>query len=118
MQKIVNNNVNNPMVNKSRVAKNTAWGRLVDSWLEEGYLIKGYWDTKTKQWTVSSIKKANTAFNQEARYRKIEQYHRDKYLYNNLSQENKSYLQEKGISIEEFSEMTQLEKEVLFRCKH
>jgi hypothetical protein len=55
---------------------------------------------------------------EEAYYRKIEQYHRDKLLLDNLSQENKEYLQERGISIEEYKDMTQLEKEVLFKCKY
>lgn len=55
---------------------------------------------------------------EEVYYRRIEQYHRDKLLYDNLSQENKEYLQERGITIEEFKDMTQLEKEVLFKCKY
>ena len=55
---------------------------------------------------------------EEVYYRRIEQYHRDKLLYDNLSQENKEYLQEVGITEEEFKDMTQLEKEVLFKCKY
>lgn len=54
----------------------------------------------------------------EAYYRRIEQYHRDKLLFDNLSQEDKSYLQERGISDMEYKDMTQLEKEVLFKCKY
>lgn len=54
----------------------------------------------------------------EVYYRRVEQYHRDKLLYDNLSQENKEYLQETGITEEEFKDMTQLEKEVLFKCKY
>ena len=54
----------------------------------------------------------------EAYYRRIEQYHRDKLLFDNLSQEDKSYLQERGISDTEYKDMTQLEKEVLFKCKY
>lgn len=55
---------------------------------------------------------------QEAHYRVIDQYHRDKYMYGNLSQEDRDYLQERGITPQEFSQMTQLEKEVLFHCKY
>lgn len=55
---------------------------------------------------------------QESYYRRVEQYHRDKMLFENLSQEDKDYLQERGITQKEFSQMTQLEKEVLFRCKY
>lgn len=55
---------------------------------------------------------------QESYYRRIEQYHRDQMLFENLSQEDKDYLQERGITQKEFSQMTQLEKEVLFHCKY
>ena len=54
----------------------------------------------------------------EVYYRRIEQYYRDKFLYDNLSQEDKSYLQERGISDVEYKDMTQFEKEVLFKCKY
>lgn len=54
----------------------------------------------------------------EAYYRRIEQYHRDKLLFDNLSQEDKSYLQERGISDIEYKDMTQLERKVLFKCKY
>lgn len=56
--------------------------------------------------------------NEEVYYREIEQYHRDKLLFDNLSQEDKSYLQERGISDVEYKDMTQLEREVLFKCKY
>lgn len=55
---------------------------------------------------------------EESYYRRIEQHHRDKMMYNNLSQEDKDYLTEKGITPQEFTQMTQLEKEVLFQCKY
>ena len=55
---------------------------------------------------------------EETYYRRIEQYHRDKLLFDNLSQEDKSYLQERGISDIEYKDMTQLEREVLFKCKY
>lgn len=55
---------------------------------------------------------------EESYYRRIEQYHADKMMYNNLSQGDKDYLTERGITPTEYSQMTQLEKEVLFHCKY
>jgi hypothetical protein len=118
VQSRVDSVVNNPMVNKTRKGKNTAWGNLTASFRREGYLVKGYWNSKTSKWTVASVNRIGTDSNQETYYRRVEQYHRDKLLYDNLSQENKEYLQERGISIEEYKDMTQLEKEVLFKCKY
>ncbi len=70
---------------------------------------------KANKWDLIS----NEALqDQEAHYRVIDQYHRDKYMYGNLSQEDRDYLQERGITPQEFSQMTQLEKEVLFHCKY
>ena len=115
-QNIVDSLVNNPLSMKTRISKNKEWGRLTDNWRAEGYEVKGYWNNQTKKWTVASVKNLNG--NNEAHYRKIEQYHRDKLLYNNLSEEDKNYLEEKGISEEEYANMSQLEKEVLFKCKY
>jgi hypothetical protein len=39
-------------------------------------------------------------------------------MYGNLSEDDKLYLQEKGISIDEYNEMSPFEKEILFRCKY
>jgi hypothetical protein len=55
---------------------------------------------------------------EEAYYRRIEQYHVDKRMYDNLSQDDKEYLTERGITPTEYSQMTQLEQEVLFHCKY
>ena len=115
-QRIVDSNVNNPYFYRTRVEMNNAWGRLVDHWRREGYIVKGYWNTKTQKWTVASAKKI--APEGPANYKRIEQYHADKWMYDNLSQDNKSYLAERGITPTEYSRMTQLEKEVLFRCKY
>lgn len=48
----------------------------------------------------------------------IEQWHIDKLMYSNLAEDDKLYLQERGISIDEYNEMSPFEKEVLFRCKY
>lgn len=50
--------------------------------------------------------------------RAIEQWHRDKLMYGNLAEDDKLYLQERGISIDEYNEMSPFEKEILFRCKY
>ena len=109
-QSIVDNLVNRGM--KTRVSKNKEWGRLVDIWKSEGYEVKGYWNNETKKWTVTSAK------SQEQQYREIEQHYRDKLMYENLNQEDKDYLNERGISIEEYANMTPTEKEVLLHCKY
>ena len=70
---------------------------------------------KNNKWDVVSTEALQ---DQEEAHRRIEQYHRDKLLFDNLSQEDKSYLQERGISDIEYKDMTQLEREVLFKCKY
>ena len=54
---------------------------------------------------------------QEVYYREIEQYHMDKYDIGRLSSEDKSYIKSRGISIEEYINMSFSEKDALFRCK-
>lgn len=44
-------------------------------------------------------------------------YQMTKYDYNKLSQEDKNYLQEKGMSVEEYIQLSRDEKEVLMKCK-
>ena len=46
----------------------------------------------------------------------IEQYHRDRLEYGNLSEEQKEYIGMRGISIEEYNRMSEFEREVLFEC--
>lgn len=55
---------------------------------------------------------------QETYYREIEQYHREKFDYGRLNQEQKDYITERGLSLEEYNSMTSQEKEVLFRCMY
>ena len=104
----------------NKVSKNKELGRILDYWETEGYKVnvksRQNPHTKTKRLTVVSVEKIipeGPTF-----YRRIEQYHRDQMLFENLSQEDKDYLQERGITQKEFSQMTQLEKEVLFHCKY
>ena len=54
---------------------------------------------------------------QEVYYREVEQYHRDKYDIGRLSSEDKSYIKSRGISTEEYINMSFSEKDALFRCK-
>ena len=54
---------------------------------------------------------------QEVYYREIEQYHIDKYDIGRLSLEDKAYIKSRGISIEEYINMSFSEKDALFRCK-
>jgi hypothetical protein len=39
-------------------------------------------------------------------------------MYGNLSQEQRDYIEERGISIDEYNSMTTFEKEVLFQCQY
>jgi hypothetical protein len=48
----------------------------------------------------------------------IKQYHEIKLSYNKLSKEQKDYLSERKISPKEYSNMTILEKEILFHCMY
>lgn len=48
----------------------------------------------------------------------IEQWSRDKWDYSNLSQEDKDYITERGMSIDEYNRMSPIEKEVFFGCKY
>lgn len=54
---------------------------------------------------------------QEVYYREVEQYHRDKYDIGRLSSEDKSYIKSRGISTDEYINMSFSEKDALFRCK-
>lgn len=53
---------------------------------------------------------------QETYYREVEQYHREKFDYGKLNQEQKDYITERGLSIEEYNLMTPQQKEVFFKC--
>ena len=55
---------------------------------------------------------------QETYYREIEQYHREKFDYGRLNQEQREYITERGLTLEEYNSMTPQEKEVLFRCMY
>lgn len=59
--------------------------------------------------------------NDDIRYRRtdserIRQHHRNKLQYGNLSQEQKDYIKLRNISIEDYNDMSDVEKEVLFHC--
>ena len=63
--------------------------------------------------TSSEIESDETLENSS---KEIEQYHRNKLQYGNLSQEQKDYIKLRNISIDEYNDMSDLEKEVLFHC--
>lgn len=59
--------------------------------------------------------------NDDIRYRRVDserirQHHRNKLQYGNLSQEQKDYIKLRNISIEDYNDMSDVEKEVLFYC--
>lgn len=63
--------------------------------------------------TSSEIESDETLENSS---KEIEQYHRNKLQYGNLSQEQKDYIKLRNISIEDYNDMSDVEKEVLFHC--
>ena len=63
--------------------------------------------------TSSEIESDETLENSS---KEIEQYHRNKLQYSNLSQEQKDYIKLRNISIEDYNNMSDIEKEVLFYC--
>lgn len=57
------------------------------------------------------------ALEEQAEYeQRIEQYHREKLEYGNLTDEQKEYLEMRRLSREEYNRMTDFEREVLFHC--
>lgn len=112
IQRIVDSNVNNPMVNRTRVSKNNSWGKLVDSLSEQGYTVKGYYNRVRGGYIVTS-----TSLNQSIKQANdIRSYHINKLEYNNLTEEQKEYLTERNLSLSAFNNMTLEEKEILFEC--
>ena len=114
VQSRVDSIVNNSNVNKTRKAKNNAWGKLADSMKSQGLIMKGYYDRGKSKYIVTSVTEA-------PRYREanlIRQYHSDKLSYGNITEEQKEYLKERGISPQSYENMTIEEKEVLFECMY
>ena len=72
------------------------------------------WAREKDIWDYRQFKPLNK---EELYQRQVEQHYRDKYMYGNLSNEDKQFLDAKHISIEEYNQMSNKEKEVLFRCK-
>ena len=109
-QEIVDSVVNN--ATHTIKGRNNAWGKLIDIWKEEGVEIKGY-KGKNNKYIVTSVRNMS----EESYYRRVEQHHREKYMLGNLSNEDKQFLKDKGISIEEYNRMSPFEREVLFHCR-
>lgn len=109
-QEIVDSVVNN--ATHTIKGRNNEWGKFVDSWKKDGVEVKGYRGSNNR-YIVTSVKNVS----EQSYYRRIEQYHREKLMYGNLSNEDKQYLSDRGISINEYNRMSQFEREVLFHCK-
>lgn len=109
-QEIVDSVVNN--ATHTIKGRNNEWGKFVDSWKRNGVEVKGY-RSKNNKYIVTSV----NDMSEQSSYRRIEQHHREKYTLGNLSNEDKQYLIDRGISVEEYNRMSQFEREVLFHCK-
>lgn len=112
MQRIVDSQVNSTWFGPTRKDRNNAWGNLVDKWRKWGFILKGYHSTKYRGYVVTSITPIDNSD------QTVKQYHYYKLAYNRLTQEQKNYLNEKGISPSEYMNMTPQEREVLFRCMY
>ena len=111
-QEIVDSVVNN--ATHTIKGRNTAWGNFKRKWEEDGVIVKGY-RNKDNKYIVASVKVKEDP--EMGKYRRIEQHHREKYMLGNLSNEDKQFLKDKGISIEEYNRMSPFEREVLFHCR-
>lgn len=68
-------------------------------------------------WIQRKIKDLEREAETPERYRLvIDQYHREKLEYGNLTDEQKEYLEMRKLSREEYNRMTDFEREVLFHC--
>lgn len=65
---------------------------------------------------ISKGNYANRVSKEENYSREVRQYHNDKLMYGRLNEEQKNYIQERGISIKDYNNMSNEEKEILFRC--
>lgn len=116
IQGTLDSSVNNPRVfprGAKSVAANTKLGTILDGYKKRGIEVRVRFDNALKKWKVVSTNDTNKSY-----YRELEQYHRDKLAYGNLSQEDKNYLSERGIDTATYIKMTQLEKEILFKCRY
>lgn len=111
-QEIIDSVINN--ATHTIKGRNTAWGNFKRKWEEDGVIIKGY-RNKDNKYIVASVKVKEDP--EMDKYRRIEQHHREKYMLGNLSNEDKQFLKDKGISIEEYNRMSPFEREVLFHCR-
>lgn len=85
-------------------------GVIKDNYQRMGYKVITKYNPRTKN--VEVVRVIPNAYNRE-----VEQYHKEKNWFGKLSEENKQYILDRGISIEEYNKMSPLMKEVLFHCK-
>lgn len=111
-QEGLENSVNNKNINKSRYAINNAWGKWKSDKLREGFIVKGYYNSIKGKYIISSISYDNTM----KEINDIRQYHLDKLSYKNLNEEQLQYLKDRGISLEQYNNLTLQEREILFHC--
>jgi len=105
VQGIFDNYINSTTWNTKEGRRN-AIRKILDNWEREGYKIKSY--TRNNRTYVGSVVKIND--------NTIKNNNKNKNTYMNLSEEQKSYLNERNISPKNYNNMTEEEKETLFRC--
>lgn len=65
---------------------------------------------------ISKDNYSNRVSKEDNYSREVRQYYNDKLMYGRLNEEQKNYIQERGISIKDYNNMSNEEKEILFRC--
>lgn len=78
---------------------------------------KATWTREKDVWDLARFKQFKDR-NIDTFREELMQYNSDKFMYSNLSQEDKDYLKERDISMDKYNKMTAEEKEILFRCKY
>lgn len=64
------------------------------------------------------IRISDEALLEQDRYAdELQEYYREKYLYSNLDESTKDYIKQRGLSVEDYSNMSQEEQETLLHCK-
>lgn len=119
LQGIIDSNLNNTIVwsslSRNKVKRRIWWKNWKQN-MERSLdaTIKGYEDSN-HVWHVASVT-PNTKYSRITA-NEVAQYHRDKLAYGNLEASDRQYLEDRGISREDYNNMSQKEKEVLFHCR-
>lgn len=119
IQRSIDSQINRQGHPNNSVSK-TKLGNIKDYWQSQGFEVITKYDIKfSKHRVLDVVQKYDTKNNpQYEAYAilPIEQYSNMKYLYSNLSQEQKLYLNSRNVSQKEYNKWSPAEKEQFFNC--